>query len=417
MSLKSGQWAARIRVWLGRGRGESVVLAGARVLCSMGGLAVAIASARQLGPAARGEIVIVMTVAMIVNEFVSLGADVTGKIKILRQRDEDVGNLLGLIIVLTGLQAVVGGGLLIGIERVFGTIRLSLVPLGILLGVSMFQGHMLTSACFAIRRSHAVAFKDGLIYGAPLVPVFVLAVTHRLSVDNVVVLLAIGYLVGDIYLWKVVVRHSGPACFRPRSWIELLRSSVPVGVTNLSQTVAFRVDRMIMGLSVSATGLGIFSVAATAAEAPRLLIIPTTQILANRIATDEVDRSMYVALARRIVGLYGLFLLGLAVVLPRLVVPIVGVGFAEARGAIIVLLLAEFLLGVHFVMAAVLLGVARFGSLPVPALVGAMVVVVGGLAAVSDGGLIGVAWVRVGAFGAMALLSSGLVIRNLNQPN
>ena len=416
MNPESGNLTSRIRLWLERGRGESVALAAARIVGAVCALAVAVASARQLGPSARGEIVLVVTMAMIASEVMVLGTDVTGRIQILRRRGIGTEDLLGLTVTLTLFQGVVVGILLILTQELIGTIRPSLVPLGVLLGVSMFQGHMLTHLCFAVRRSLAVSLRDTMVGLVPFVPVFVLTASHRLSVEAVVGLVALGYVVGDVYLWIVVSRYSGPIRFSPRTWVQLLRSSFPVFFSTVAQTAAFRSDRMLLALAVGTTGLGIYSVAATAAEVPRLLLIPVTQVLANRIATGEIEQPQYLSLTRRVVGLYGLLLIGVAVVVPRLIVPVAGAGFSEAESPVVVLAIAEFLLGVHLAMAAVLTGLAHFRRLPVATSVGGLILIVGGLTVVPGGGIMEVAWLRVAAFGVMAAVSSSFVLRHLGHP-
>ena len=230
-------------------------------------------------------------------------------------------------------------------------------------------------------------------------------------------LVALGYVVGDVYLWTVVLRHAGPIRFNRRTWAELLRSSRPVFGSAIAQTAAFRSDRLLLGLAVGATGLGIYSVAATAAELPRLLMIPTAQILANRIAGGEIERKQCLYLVRRVVLVYGLVLVGVAAVIPRLVVPVAGAGFAESRSLVVVLAIAEFLLGIHLAMAAVLTGLAHFRSLPVSTTVGGLLIIVGGLAVMPSGGIMEVAWLKVGVFGVMAVLSSALAMRYLAQPD
>ena len=84
MNLEVRHWLIKSRAWLVRGRGELAALSMGRAFSAVCALGVAIASARQLGPTARGEIVLVMAIAVISTEIMCLGADVTGRIQILR---------------------------------------------------------------------------------------------------------------------------------------------------------------------------------------------------------------------------------------------------------------------------------------------------------------------------------------------
>ena len=72
-----GGLGEKVAGFLGRARGESVVVAVARLTSAVCLLLVAVISARHLGPAGRGEIVFVLTVSMLGSEFVSLGANVS----------------------------------------------------------------------------------------------------------------------------------------------------------------------------------------------------------------------------------------------------------------------------------------------------------------------------------------------------
>ncbi len=405
-----------LRKWMERGRGEVSLVSMARVFATLCALGIAILSARQLGPARRGEIVLVVTVAMIASEVMFLGADVTGRIQILSRRGVGIEDFLGLTVALTLLQGVAVSVSLIVIQRATGIIETDLIPLGVFLGVAMFQAGMLTAAGFALRKPVAIALRDMLVGLLPLVVVFVLVSSRGLSAEAVVGLVAMGYAVGDVYLWIVVSRHSGPIGLRPVIWAQLLRSSRPVFASAVAQTAALRGDRILIGLAVGATGLGVYSVAATAVEVPRLLLISATQILANRIAAGQIEPSACLYLVRRIVVLYGLLLTSLVVVASRLVVPVVGAGFSEAVSLIVVLAIAEFFLGVHLTMAGVLTGLAHFTSLPVATVVGGLLITLGGLVVVQGGGVMEVAWLKVGVFGVMAAVSSQLVLRGLQQP-
>ena len=405
-----------LRKWMERGRGEVSLVSMARVFATLCALGIAILSARQLGPARRGEIVLVVTVAMIASEVMFLGADVTGRIQILSRRGVGIEDFLGLTVALTLLQGVAVSVSLIVIQRATGIIETDLIPLGVFLGVAMFQAGMLTAAGFALRKPVAIALLDMLVGLLPLVVVFVLVLSRGLSAEAVVGLVAMGYAVGDVYLWIVVSRHSGPIGLRPVIWAQLLRSSRPVFASAVAQTAALRGDRILIGLAVGATGLGVYSVAATAVEVPRLLLISATQILANRIAAGQIEPSACLYLVRRIVVLYGLLLTSLVVVASRLVVPVVGAGFSEAVSLIVVLAIAEFFLGVHLTMAGVLTGLAHFTSLPVATVVGGLLITLGGLVVVQGGGVMEVAWLKVGVFGVMAAVSSQLVLRGLQQP-
>ena len=85
-----GGFREKVVGFLGRARGESVVVAVARLMSAGCSLLIAVISARHLGPTGRGEIVFVVTVSMLGSEFVSLGANVSGRIQVLRRAGVEV---------------------------------------------------------------------------------------------------------------------------------------------------------------------------------------------------------------------------------------------------------------------------------------------------------------------------------------
>jgi len=390
--------------FLGRARGESAVVAVARLMSAGCSLLIAVISARHLGPAGRGEIVFVLTVSMLGSEFMSLGANVSGRIQILRRAGVAVEDYLGLSIALAFAQA----GLM---ALVFGTVGILVMDLstmvcilGTLLGIVMFLAFMLVDAAFALRRTLETGVRDLLIGVAPLVPVIAVTAAGRLSVAAVVGLTGLGYLIGGGYLWSVVYRRTGVVRFSRRSWGPILRNGLPVLGGSFGQTLAFRADRLILGVLATSAALGIFSVAATTAELPRLILLPVTQILANRVAGGEITATSVTSLVARLMVGYAIIMAVVGAVGASLVLPIVGEEFAMARDSIAALALGEALLGCYFVSIAVLTGLGRFRLLPVPAVAGAVVILVADILLVPDHGALGAAWVRVAGFAIMGII-------------
>jgi O-antigen/teichoic acid export membrane protein len=405
----SGRWN-RIGAWLERARGESVAVAVARLLSSGCALVVAAISARQLGPGGRGEIVFVVTVAILCSEFVSLGANVTGRIHILRRSDVLIEDYLGLTTVLLGLQALLVTLILMTIGPTqFGLDRTTCL-LGVVLGVVMFFAHMMVDAAFAIRRTLETGIRDMIIGVLPMFLVGLVVLRGQLSVSLVIGFTAMGYAVGGAYLWRVVRRRTDRIRFVPSRWSPLLRSGIPVLAGSLGQTVAFRADRLLVGLLSTSAALGVYSIAATAAELPRILLIPITQIIANRVAIGDITVRSVLSLVRRLALVYGVLMVGVGVVGAAIITPIVGPGFEAVSDSIVVLAFSEGLLGLFFVSASVLTGLGLFRRLPAPSLCGAVVIVVADIIVVPRFGGSGAAWVRVAGFGLMALVAGTLAL-------
>lgn len=395
----------RLLNWLARPRGESAVVAGARLVSAGCSLFIAIISARHLGPSGRGEIVFVLTVCHLGSEFVSLGANVSGRIRILRQSGVSIEDYLGLVMVLALAQAVLMAVILGGVGSIVLDLSLLTCVLGSLLGVTMFFAYMLVDAAFALRRTLETGLRDLLIGVTPVIPLVALYAFGELSVALVIGFTTVGYLVGGRYLWTVVRRRIDRVRFSPPAWKTIIRSGLPVLGGTFGQTLAFRADRLVLGLLASSATLGVFSVGAAAAELPRLLLLPVTQIFANRVATGEITMAGVRSLSLRLSLGYSAIMLAVGLLGARVVLPLVGEEFSEARDLIAVLALSEALLGVYFVSAAALTGLGRFRRLPAPAIAGAIFLIVADALVVSAHGGQGVAWVRVFGFGIMAVFA------------
>jgi O-antigen/teichoic acid export membrane protein len=274
----------------------------------------------------------------------------------------------------------------------------------------MFFAHMMVDAAFAVRRTLETGIRDMIIGVLPMFLVVLVAVRGQLSVSLVIGLTALGYVAGGAYLWRVVRRRTDRARFVPSRWLLILRSGIPVLAGSLGQTVAFRADRLMVGLMSTTAALGVYSMAATTAELPRILLIPVTQILANRIAIGDITIHALSSILRRLVLAYGVLMVGVAVVGAAVITPIVGPGFEAVRDSIAVLALSEGLLGLFFVSSSVLTGLGRFRRLPAPSLCGAAVIVVADMVVVPRFGGSGAAWVRVAGFGSMALVAGVLAL-------
>lgn len=395
------RWVVR-REWLHTARGEAAAISLARMASSAGGLLVAVATARHLGPQGRGEIVFVVTVAMLASELVSLGTNVSGRIRILRSDGVRIDDYLGLSLTLLIPQCLLMAITLelVGVDHV-GIGRDSVVW-GVLLGVAMLFALMMLDAAFAVRRTLATVWRDLAIGGVPLVGVAGLAISGRLDPGGTVAWTALGYGLGGAHLYRVVVRAGNRPRFTPARWGSIIRSGIPVLGGTLGQTVAFRADRMILGVAVSAGALGLYSVAATAVELPRVLLVPILQVLSNRLASGELRSADLTRVVARIGIAHVVVLTAIGFFGAPVVTAVVGRGFEPIGDLVGIMAIGEGLLAVYFVAMAVVTGLGRFHLLPAPAMSGAVVMVVLDLLVIPQGQTAGAAWVRSVAFGVMA---------------
>ena len=144
---------------------------------------------------------------------------------------------------------------------------------------------------------------------------------------------------------------------------------------------------------------------------PRIVLIPATQVLANRIATGDISTQNLRSLLTRLIAAYSILMAAVAVIAPSIFIPLLGGGFAGARDLVAVLALSECLLAVFLLSVAVLTGLGQFRWLPIPAIVGMSVIVSADMFVVPRFGGAGAAWVRVAGFGSMAMLAAFLMRR------
>lgn len=135
----------------------------------------------------------------------------------------------------------------------------------------------------------------------------------------------------------------------------LIRRGVPVLGMTAGLTVAMRADRFILGVVAGPAAVAVYSLAATVAEAPRIVSLALSQMYLRTAALGagaaELFRATRTAVAASVVSCA---LVGL--VAAPAIVPIFGAEFAQARSLTLVLLLAEICMAPHLIASMGLLG-------------------------------------------------------------
>jgi len=385
-------------------------------VAAIGALVVAIVSARLLGPGGRGEVVLVLTVCILCMKLVDLGVNTSGRIKILRGDGTRVEDFLGLSLVLTVVQAVVVGAVLLLPRVTGGGLSPGTIAVGTFLGTTMFLTHMLVDACFAVRRTLQAAIRDVVTGVVPLILLLVVVLVTDLSVRSVLGMLALGHVAGAVHLWMVVRRYARRPRFEVSTWVPMLRSGLPVLGGSFSEAVAYRSDRLVVGVVATATALGVYSVAATTVEMTRLLLVPATQILANRIASGQVPLPAIRGLVVRLLLLYWGLVAVVGLAGGSVVLPLIGSEFGGIHTPLAILAVGEALFGLYLIGIAVLTGLGRFRRVVLPASLGSVLIVFGGPIVVPEWGIVGASWLRVAGFGAMGVLAAGTAVRSFRHP-
>jgi len=416
-----GRLGSQYEKWSGilasRGRNEIIWIASANTISAVSLLAIAIMSARQLGPSQRGEIVLVVTIALIAAEFTSLGTNSVSRIEILSKGSLYIEDYLAMSLGLCVPLTVIMITSLTAFAKIGHQIEMSMVPEGVLLGVTMFLGHMLIDGCYAVRKPVAVGSREILVGVLPAIPVFILWLNKELTPERVVLLLAIGQLVGSFHMWREVRSVSTSLRFRLHIWTNVVSQSIPIFFKNIAERIAFRGDRLIVGTLLTSSALGVYSVAATAAELPRLLLIPASNLVSNRIAAGDVVRGRIFRLVARILVPYWLLMFVIVLAAPSLILEAVGRGYTGLRSPLMVMAIAEGVLGVYLMGIAVLVGLKRYSGPQLSAGSGVIVLVAATIVFAPTLGLVGMSVIRLTAFSVMALITLSLLAKEFQRPS
>lgn len=180
----------------------------------------------------------------------------------------------------------------------------------------------------------------------------------------------------------------------------LLRAGVQALGLTVGLTLVLRTDRYLLGAVSGTAAVGVYSVAATLSEAPRLVPAALGQILMRDVAVGagraRLRRTWWEATGLAVAG--GL-VVGVAGWL--LVVPVFGVAFAGARPVLLVLLVAEVVFAPFAVASRGLLGGGWMGTVGALGLLGSLTAVALYTVAIP-------AWGVYGAAGASVVVYAGL---------
>jgi len=395
-------------------------VAGATGVASLLLAGVTVVTARSLGPSGRGALVLVSTVSTYVMLVISLGIPIPARVMMAgRNRRVVVKNYLGLGLVLFAIQVLVSTVL----------IRLALTRSGISVTppedglASVYSGalmgaFLLTHALYGVGFNHHAAFLQ--VWGAiaQLVLVVGLAMLHVGSVWPY-----IGAMLGgascQIVISLVVLERrllSIWPTFSLGVWRALIVRGIPAIGLTLGQAAVLRFDRILVGLYLAASAVGIYSVAATATEIVWLLPVGLSQVLFHAFASKSVDVS---AITRaRLASLAFAVLTALAIyaIAPLAINRLVGAQFADAVAPLRVLLIGAILLSSYQLDAYALAARGRLGRAAAATIGGFSAMFLIDLVLIPMYGIVGAAWASVIAYGVMALAVRIMVTQIRTQP-
>lgn len=386
----------------------SAALAASKILSNIALSVTAVLTARLLGPSARGMLTLVITAASLSMLLLTMGVALAGRLHLVSKDRVSLGEYLGLGIALTLLQGIccvaLGLFLLPLANTRLGTLGiLSLMSYGmIILGSQLLSGALLAYGYFAYASLSDMS--AGII---SLLVTSALVISDAREVPLYVISLATGPLIGS-FIGLIVLRRKGHGIrpsYKRLAWTRLLRAGVPSLGLNVGQAAIFRIDRYLVGFFLSPAAVGLYSVAATAAELVRLPSFSLGQFLFHRLASGRLSNSG----ARQIYRMGMFILITLVVGMFFVSAPGVRLVFGNAYdGAIIplqILLLGEIGVGSFLLDSFSLSGRNQIGKAANASLLSLLLVTVLDLLLIPKFGIAGAAWASVVGYSTMAVLA------------
>jgi O-antigen/teichoic acid export membrane protein len=377
--------------------------------------AIAVITARILGPSGRGVLVLIATAATYLMLVSSLGVPISGRV-MLGQGDRriTIAQYLGLGLLLSIVQIVV----------MMIVVRLLLIRVGIqvtigedilvgLYGGGLMANYLLVNGLYGLDlNEHAASVQVG---GAimQLVPVVVLGLVGIASPWPYVGVM-LGGMLGQVGIslfilgWRKTLAWPS---FSAVTWLALVAKGIPAIGLNLGQAGVLRIDRILIGLFLSASAVGIYSIAATATEIVWLVPTALSQVLFHQFASKSVHmpsatRARFISLAVSLATALAIFAIA-----PLAIDRLVGAAFASAVLPLRILLAAAIFLSSYQLDAYALAARGRIGLASGATVLGFILVLLADLLLIPTHGIVGAAWASLIAYGMMAILVRFMVMR------
>lgn len=414
-------WKTR---WL-RGTTTQLVLSAGRVAIASGAsslllIVVAIISARVVGPAGRGVIVLIATTATYLMLVTSLGIPISNRVMLgTENRRMVLRHYFGLGLFLSMVQIALTA-IVVRVILIQSGVPPTLAQ-GLLAGIyggGLLAAYLLIQALYGIGWNEQAAIVQLGGAAVQLVLVIALGVAAIGSPWPYVAAMLAGTL-GQIVAAIVTLafaRFLVWPSFSLVAWRTLVVRGVPAIGLSLGQAAVLRLDRVLIGLFLSASAVGVYSVAATATDIVSLVPTALSQILFQRIASKSIDSST-LNRARRVALVFGVATaLVIYLLAPLGVDLLVGPRFAGAVTPLRILLVGALFLSSYQIDAYALAARGKIWLAGSATLLGFAVIFAADLLLIPTNGIVGAAWASVIAYGVMATLMRLLVRRVEQEP-
>src|SRR5882757_9696348 len=344
------------------GKFRYAVTRGASTLQALLSCVTALIATRYLGAGQRGLVVIGMTIGTIFGLIAGSGTGSAYRLLLPGTRHGGRRSLSAAFTwcSLFGAAAVVPASVLVTKESA------PLIDAGLGTHYFLIATAVYTVAAVALTQVVEARFADGQfrrggLAGGTMALGGLIGVIAALSYDRSAALALFGQgagiLVGAAYEVGALRRDNLAHFGRPEAgeMSALWRRGAPALGFTVGSALAFRADRYVLGAFAGPAAVGVYSLAATFGEVPRLLYTAVAQWFQRQAALGHRHAPLGKAIAVAC-AIAAVVSLPIAVLGWFLMVPVFGADFASGRPLLLVLLVAEILFAPYLVAARGLLG-------------------------------------------------------------
>lgn len=342
----------------------------------------AILTSRVLGPEGRGVYAVTLTVAAFAAVTACLGVTTAARVLLASSPPRvTMGQYLG-----AAPLHVIGGavtGLLVTAGLVLGVLRTGswvLVVSGATVAAGLTMSAFVFDGLHAVGRHKRATGTNTIGSLVALVGSAVLAAAGQNAASGYLLALSLSLVVQVVVGVAFLYRAVDP--FSKYSWKAhrlLLRSGISALPYLSSTLVTFRLDRYLVASLASVGSAGIYSVAATMAEAVRQLPNALGQVLLFGQASGRISFRLERRARASMIAMVSITMLVIGVTAEPLVRGLFGSEFSAAVGPLRILLLGEVFMAVWLLDSRLLIGAGRLGSASATTMLSAGILLVGDL--------------------------------------
>jgi O-antigen/teichoic acid export membrane protein len=371
-------------------------------------------TARYLTPADRGRMTLAVTLASLGLLFTCLNIGVPARAYLVAQPPRlTLGVYISTSLVLIAFQAILcllGGIFFLPLVKA-PVDTADLVPLG-LYGAFALASYLAFDAISAFGLVRKAAVADAFGSAAQLAASIAVVLSRTSSVGPFLWTFAVGAIAQVWLSWVFLGScQSRRPVWAPRQSLELARVGVKATTVTLGVQGIYRVDRYFVGALRNAAAVGIYSVAASAAEFVRLIPYSANQLMYYRQTTGLASHKE-VARFRAATLVATLLASGAAAWLaPTLIVHVIGSDYAGAVTPLRILLIPEVFIASFLTDSTTLLARVAVVRASVATGIGLAITLVADVLLISRHGIVGAAWASVVGYAALAVCTR-MALRN-----